>query len=1208
MQHFTRTRLLALALAVSTLGLGATVARTRLAQVTQQGLTISDGQAGFSAPGFTSTQSAAAHNGQTSWVQLPPKSGNGTATWTFTSLPTGTYDAYATWLPTAAFTKTALYTATSNTASVQKVMNQSVAPAGGWEKIGSLSVGANGTVTVTVRNQTNCNSLTVPRCFVQADAVKLVQTSGGDNAATGTNAVCGNGTVNAGEECDDGNQDNTDSCTTSCKNPRCGDGFTQPLSWQPEQCDDGNQSDTDACTSQCRHARCGDGFVRAGVEQCDYGVVGSSCNMQCKIPVCGDGKTEGLEYCDDGNTANGDGCSAQCVTEAPSGADTQTLASVVLSCEGLVPYATVKYAKNHSNCVSLKKGDGTFANAIQFFCDGTNLSATVTKKVDMRQGLALATGDTVKLCHPMIMQPWGCTAEVTVTGTGCNAAPACGNGVVQTGEECDDGNQSNADGCLNTCKNATCGDGFHRVGYEGCDDGNRDDRDLCSYTCVAQRCGDGITQGNRGENCDDANQNNGDACTNDCKTAVCGDGHVKIGVEFCDDGNLTNGDGCSSICRPETAAPVCGDGVRAGTEQCDDGNTQNGDGCSSTCQTQATGTSTSGTSACGNGVVNAGEVCDQGGDNGPSPLQCSTSCRWNAINVCGNGLREGIEQCDDGNTLDNDSCTKYCRTGGVCGNAVRDPGEECDDGANVDNDACTAQCRNARCGDMIVHAGVEQCDDGNTQNGDGCSSTCQVQAVTGTQSGTCGDWRFDAGEQCEGFGGVRTPLPNNASMCCTATCRIEACGGTTAPRCGDGIPQTGEECDDGNQTNTDGCTTQCRNARCGDGYRQGAEQCDDGNQVNNDACSNSCTTVSTASAALTLRNVDLGQTRRAVSNQEIVVLRFTAATGNQGVTIRNLLFKALTGNPTNGFGAFKLYKDTDDDAVGDEEVATGAFQNGAIRFTTPLALSANDAVTYDLRTKVGPYAYAYDFGFPMPAGVQAPLQIGFDTASSTYVVATQGSTTTQLANVATNGACGAASCAIAVFTGTPVTHSFKKAANVTVIGQQAVPATNMLAGGESDALMHLTMRVTEDEHALLEQLAFAVRGAEAIDRLEIYVNGARSGSASPEQCPEMQFVPNGPVQQGTFHFDTKYCAVFGERPVLRRDTENRVEIRAVVKEASNAWRPGTKVRLTLLTNPDGYVKITGDTSGVWLTMNAQMVNGGNVAITGTLMTAEHVAN
>jgi len=67
----------------------------------------------------------------------------------------------------------------------------------------------------------------------------------------------------------------------------------------------------------------------------------------------------------------------------------------------------------------------------------------------------------------------------------------CGNGVIDPGEQCDDGNKTDGDGCSSTCQREwqtmvggmeTCGNGIVELG-EGCDDGNRVDNDGCSARC-----------------------------------------------------------------------------------------------------------------------------------------------------------------------------------------------------------------------------------------------------------------------------------------------------------------------------------------------------------------------------------------------------------------------------------------------------------------------------------------------------------------------------------------------------------------------------------------------------------------------------------------------------------------------------------------------------------------------------------------------------
>jgi cysteine-rich repeat protein len=104
----------------------------------------------------------------------------------------------------------------------------------------------------------------------------------------------------------------------------------------------------------------------------------------------------------------------------------------------------------------------------------------------------------------------------------------CGDGSVEAGEECDDGNQVETDGCLPACLRASCGDGI-RASFEGCDDGNDVGDDGCKSDCTLPKCGDGVVD--PGEECDDPDLS---ACTPLCRLPVCGDGFVRPVVEECD--------------------------------------------------------------------------------------------------------------------------------------------------------------------------------------------------------------------------------------------------------------------------------------------------------------------------------------------------------------------------------------------------------------------------------------------------------------------------------------------------------------------------------------------------------------------------------------------------------------------------------------------------------------------------------------------------
>ena len=127
--------------------------------------------------------------------------------------------------------------------------------------------------------------------------------------------VCGDGTVEVGEECDNGpnNADDSD-CTSVCTIAVCGDGLVQI---GVEECDDANMVDTDDCTNACAVAVCGDMITKENVEECDDANMDNSDDcVDCSNAACGDGfRQMGVEDCDDGNLNNNDGCSSTCMDE-----------------------------------------------------------------------------------------------------------------------------------------------------------------------------------------------------------------------------------------------------------------------------------------------------------------------------------------------------------------------------------------------------------------------------------------------------------------------------------------------------------------------------------------------------------------------------------------------------------------------------------------------------------------------------------------------------------------------------------------------------------------------------------------------------------------------------------------------------------------------------------------------------------------------------
>ncbi len=711
-----------------------------------------------------------------------------------------------------------------------------------------------------------------------------------DTGGAGSVAMtCGNGAIDASEFCDDGNIVAGDGCDANCMietgfacvldttpadgvcdtagpgtvNPICGD----LLIVGAEFCDDGNATAGDGCSDLCA--------IEAGYS-CDVDVamdgICDTTGAGSVITVCGDGVVAGLEVCDDANTAAGDGCDVSCMLEPGYVCvDDSNPADGICDTGG-------------PNTVIMTCGNGTIdANEV---CDDANI----------------ASGDGCD-ANCALEPGYVCVDDATPADGICDTAGpgtvtnTCGNGAIDPSEICDDGNTATGDGCDANCA--------LEPGYVCVDDTTPADGicDTAGAGTVTMTCGNGVIDPS--EICDDSNLASGDGCDANCAlepgyvctqdttpmdgicdtagagsvTMTCGNGMIDAS-EVCDDGNITGGDGCDANCGLEvgygclddtnpmdgicdtagagSVATVCGDSIVIGAEVCDDGNTAAGDGCDATC------------------LLEPGYVCTD--DSNPMDGTCDTGGPGTVVMTCGNGIIDANEVCDDANVVSGDGCTANC---------ALEPGYGCLDDTNPMDGICdTAGAGSVvlTCGNGVVD-GNEICDDGNQNNGDGCDDVC------GLESG------FACASDANPMDGV----------CDTAG------PGSVVPVCGDGIVAGAEVCDDANAANGDGCDATCSlepgyicdvdtnpmdgvcdtggagsvilGSSCGDGNVDMGEVCDDGNSQSGDGCDSTCNLEVGAICAVDANQDGICDTGGAGSTTTLVVAGGGCGSSSGGATL-----------------------------------------------------------------------------------------------------------------------------------------------------------------------------------------------------------------------------------------------------------------------------------------------------------------------------------
>jgi len=471
--------------------------------------------------------------------------------------------------------------------------------------------------------------------------------------AAETEPFCGDGMVNGNEQCDDGNTQSGDGCSAQCTNEavvvedicapnayyacapdggyegrkQCrpdGKGYLSCVATQScsdgmvngnEQCDDGNTQSGDGCSAQCENEQNGppaqqlrailtSPSASAGIHPGDA----VSVRGRAEPPLDNDG-VGGYRVAVYKADASGswvfDNDAVDNIGSAPvrsqNGAPIWFDRNPTLRFNEIGTYQ-IRFSV-HDTPLSETKAGKTPA--------WTNPATAVTIQVTERQETVSCIPGERYSCNPDNGQTGYKLCNDRGDGyLSCIPDSYCGNGQLESDEQCDDGNTFNGDGCSHLCareesrppvvsctsgQQYACNPDGGYVGYKACN--RRGDGYL---NCITREyCSDGIVNGN--EECDDGNTISGDSCSSDCRTEsvpepqqVCGNSQVESG-EQCDNGQsngiaCTPGYGgtcnyCTSSCLTSTVTDTayCSDGRVSGPEQCDDGNARNGDGCSAQC-------------------------------------------------------------------------------------------------------------------------------------------------------------------------------------------------------------------------------------------------------------------------------------------------------------------------------------------------------------------------------------------------------------------------------------------------------------------------------------------------------------------------------------------------------------------------------------------------------------------------------------------------
>jgi cysteine-rich repeat protein len=328
-------------------------------------------------------------------------------------------------------------------------------------------------------------------------------------AACAQSAVCGNGVKEGTEGCDDGNNAPCDGCSPACQPEVCGNGTIDC----GEDCDDGaaNGAPGDPCDATCHVVQGGNTIF---VPSTHRGARG--CWIEWAIqhaPISG--LPPSSITCIDGDTCDADGADDGVCTFQASACLNVTDPRLPLCHPTSVE--TIK-ARRPS---AARPSDQVESDNAQIFVGALDtLGPTVksgdtvlhTRSPDSRADhctapfnlrVPHAPGSTGRRSLSAgVIDPLGDRTSNRITLSCLPNNAVCGNGVVEAGEQCDDGNTTCGDGCSSNCKIERCGNGIVDCN-EDCDEGPNNGKlgDPCTAQCTEAPPANRIPGGSSSRDC-----------------------------------------------------------------------------------------------------------------------------------------------------------------------------------------------------------------------------------------------------------------------------------------------------------------------------------------------------------------------------------------------------------------------------------------------------------------------------------------------------------------------------------------------------------------------------------------------------------------------------------------------------------------------------------------------------------------------------------